>query len=171
MIGALEPFDSGTIKVFGQPIPVKNSKRALALHRSVVSYLFQNFGLIDDETVGQNLEVGLAYVKANRQEKKQLKLNALQAVHLDCRLNTKVYTLSGGEQQRIAVARILLKPSKLILADEPTGSLDPQNREIIAQLLLNLKADGKTVVIVSHDHYFEGISDQVIDLDSLQKTN
>ncbi|AVK60520.1 bacteriocin ABC transporter ATP-binding protein [Lactobacillus sp. CBA3605] len=164
MIGLLESVDAGQLKLFGQVAPSSRSTAALRLRRTKISYLFQNFGLIDDGTVSQNLDIGLAYVKANRAEKRKLKVQALQDVQLNCHLKTKIYTLSGGEQQRVAVARLLLKPADLILADEPTGALDSENREILGQLLVKLREQGKTVVVVSHDHYFEQISDRIIDL-------
>ena len=70
--------------------------------------------------------------------------------------------MSGGEQQRIAIARLLLKPSELILADEPTGSLDFKNRHFIIKEMLNLKSKGKTIVIVTHDPEFKKISDNIV---------
>lgn len=75
-----------------------------------------------------------------------------------------VYKLSSGEQQRVAVARLMLKPSELILADEPTGSLDPENRSEIISLLKRLNDDGKTVVIVSHDDYVVEQADRIIEI-------
>lgn len=167
MIGLLEPFNTGSLKLFGKTAPKIRSKAALKLRRTKISYLFQNFGLIDDGSVGQNLDLGLAYVKASAAKKKSLKMQALKEVKLDCHLNTKIYTLSGGEQQRVAVARLLLKPAELILADEPTGALDPDNRAVLGQLLLKLRDSGKTIVVVSHDRYFETISDHTIDLSTV----
>ena len=77
-------------------------------------------------------------------------------------LNTHVYNLSGGEQQRVALARVLLKPSRLVLADEPTGSLDSRNRDFVMNRISALKDCGKTVIVVSHDDKFREISDNVI---------
>lgn len=164
MIGLLEPFDAGSLTLFGKPAPNIRSGEALKLRRYKISYLFQNFGLIDDGTVSQNLDVGLAYVNGSRKDKQRRKQQVLKDVQLNCPLNAKIYTLSGGEQQRVAVARLLLKPANLILADEPTGALDSKNRSILGKLLLKLRDSGKTVVVVSHDRYFEKISDRVIDL-------
>lgn len=168
LLGLLEKPNSGTIELFGVTVPKLNSRQALLERRNNVSYLFQNFGLIDDATVSQNLDLGLEYVKASKQEKKILKERALVAVNLQVKLNTKIYSLSGGEQQRVAIARALLKPSKLVLADEPTGSLDKENKEEIGDLLLSLKKQGKTVVVVSHDPYFKVISDRIIDIKDLK---
>ena len=77
----------------------------------------------------------------------------LERVGLSATLHQKVSELSGGEQQRIAVARAILKPSQLILADEPTGSLDPENRDLVLKFLLEMNREGKQVIIVTHDAY------------------
>ncbi len=83
---------------------------------------------------------------------------------LDISLKQKTYGLSGGEQQRVAIARILLKPCDLILADEPTGSLDVDNRNEIVKLLKELNHKGKTIIIVTHDEYVAGECGRVISL-------
>ena len=93
----------------------------------------------------------LQYSKLKRQEKNNLISEALIKVGLEGYDKRKVFELSGGEQQRVALARIILKPSKLILADEPTGSLDLKNREIVMKILCDLNKMGKTIIIVTHD--------------------
>ncbi|MBF0580593.1 ATP-binding cassette domain-containing protein [Erysipelotrichaceae bacterium RD49] len=91
--------------------------------------------------------------------------DALEKTGLSGFEHRKVYELSGGEQQRVAVARALLKPGELILADEPTGALDTQNRDIVIRLLRSMAADQKTVVIVTHDPVVADLCDQIIRLD------
>lgn len=162
MIGMITKFDGGNITLFTAPIPRINSKRALLLRRKQISYLFQDFGLLSNSTIKDNLKLGTEYLKLNQKEKLELYHKALAEVGINKKLNTSINELSGGEKQRIAIARILLKPSELILADEPTGSLDPKNRDEIMKLLLKLKDKGKTIVIVSHDAAFEKISDQLV---------
>ena len=147
IIGTLESFDDGDVNLFGMNAPKINSKQSMLLRREKISYLFQNFGFIDDQSIKQNLEIACQYMHTSKKEK-QLKINkALQTVGIELDIKTKIYQLSGGEQQRIAIARLLLKPSELILADEPTGSLDFKNRNFIIQEMLNLKSKGKTIVI------------------------
>lgn len=164
IIGTLESFDDGDVNLFGMNAPKINSKQAMLLRREKISYLFQNFGLIDDQSIKQNLEIACQYMHTSKKEK-QLKINkALQTVGIELDIKTKIYQLSGGEQQRIAIARLLLKPSELILADEPTGSLDFKNRNFIIQEMLNLKSKGKTIVIVTHDPEFKKISDNIVHL-------
>ncbi|MDN6730487.1 MAG: ATP-binding cassette domain-containing protein, partial [Alkalibacterium sp.] len=139
-----------------------NSKKALLLRRKEISYLFQNFGLIESKTIQENLMIGLQYIRGSPKDKKKQMNDALSQVHLSVRLNEKVYNLSGGEQQRLAIARTILKPSSLILADEPTGSLDNNNKKDIIELLESLKESGKTIVVVSHDPDFKEKSDNVL---------
>ncbi|MEM5663044.1 ATP-binding cassette domain-containing protein, partial [Bacillus toyonensis] len=90
--------------------------------------------------------------------------DALKQVGLSCSLTTKVYTLSGGEQQRLALARILLKKCDVILADEPTGSLDRENRDQVIKLLKKLHNEGKTIIVVTHDIDLQNSFSRIIDL-------
>ena len=151
IIGGIETFDSGEYNLFGKETPDYNSYAGIKLLRYDISYLFQNFALISSRTVRENIEIGLQYSKLKRQEKNNLISEALIKVGLEGYDKRKVFELSGGEQQRVALARIILKPSKLILADEPTGSLDLQNREIVMKILCDLNKMGKTIIIVTHD--------------------
>ena len=115
--------------------------------------------MIENKTVQENLEL---IPKENRT---QINVKqALRIVGVEDKLNAKVYTLSGGEQQRVALARLFLKKSEIILADEPTGSLDRKNAEIVMQILEYLNSLGKTLVIVTHDPDIKMRARRVIDL-------
>lgn len=118
-----------------------------------ISYLFQNYALIDDVTVFENLILALHYTKQGKDQKNKLITDTLRRVNLEDKINKKIYTLSGGEQQRVALARTLLKPCKIVLADEPTGNLDNANRDQVLKILKEMNKDGKTVIIVTHDEY------------------
>lgn len=150
-IGLIEPIEEGEYQLFQQTAPKINSKQANKMIRENISYLFQNFALVDNFTIHENLMMALRYVKKTRQEKEALIDDALKMVGLDNYQTLKVFEISGGEQQRVAIARCLLKPSKVILADEPTGSLDSKNRDEILAILKQLNADGKTIIMVTHD--------------------
>lgn len=130
-----------------------NSKMSSKIIREEMSFIFQSFALIEDESVKKNLLLALQYVKLNKDEKENLMIAALKSVGLDGILDQKVASLSGGEQQRIALARAILKPSSLILADEPTGSLDNKNKEYVMETLKELNKEGKTIIVVTHDAY------------------
>ncbi|KRF53996.1 bacteriocin ABC transporter ATP-binding protein [Bacillus sp. Soil531] len=149
IIGLLEEPDSGDVFIQGVQNAWKSEKKQLKLFRYTIGYLFQNYALIEQETVSKNLDVALEYVKSPN--KKEMKQEALEKVNLADKIDKKIYQLSGGEQQRIALARLILKKNDIILADEPTGSLDVLNRDHVLNILKSLNAQGKTVIIVTHD--------------------
>lgn len=161
IMGLLEPPDKGEVCIDGMNNIVPQSMRATEMLRYEISYLFQNFALVDEKDVIQNLEMALRYVKCNK--KKKIK-EALSYVGLEGYEKKKIYQLSGGEQQRVALARCILKPSKIILADEPTGSLDPENRDRVLSLLRKMQRDGKTIVIVTHDGTVANMCDEIVEL-------
>lgn len=144
MIGGIEPIDSGDITVEG--VSVTNKKFLKNYYRTVVGFLFQNFALMDDKTVKENLNIVKKSCRTSVSNE-----SALEFVGLSGKLNQPIYTLSGGEQQRIALARLLIKKCNIILADEPTGSLDRKNADIVFSLLEKLNQMGKTIIIVTHD--------------------
>lgn len=151
IIGMLEKPDSGTLEIDGIKNPRFNSAKGIGLLRNTISYLFQNYGLIEEETVIYNLKVATHYLHYNKEERNKKIAEALEKVGLMGYEKKKVYQLSGGEQQRVAMAKILLKPSKLVLADEPTGSLDGANRDEILGLLQEMNKSGRTIIVVTHD--------------------
>ena len=135
--------------------------------RDNIGFIFQDFGLIENDTIINNLNI---VKKIKRMPNKKEKINkVLNDLQLDINLNRKVYELSGGEQQRLAIAKIILKDPDLILADEPTASLDFGNKEIILDLLKRFSSEGKTVIIVTHDLDTIEIADNKIDLNLLKE--
>lgn len=163
MLAKLETFDKGEIVYKEKSLTsLKNEE----FYRNELGYLFQNFGLLESQTIRENLELGLIGKKQNKkQEKERLLLQALQAVRLDyLSLNQKIYELSGGEAQRVALAKIILKDPPLILADEPTASLDPKNSKEIMEILLELRNANRTIIIATHNPSIWKMADQVIRL-------
>lgn len=148
IIGLLETCD-GRVIMDGKEINYKNTKEIQSLLRNKIGYLFQNFALIDDLNVYENLKIVL--IKDEKKNGKAVILQELKKVGMEDALNKKVYQLSGGEQQRIAIVRLILHKSEIILADEPTGSLDIKNAKIVMDLLKEFHKQGKTVIMVSHD--------------------
>ena len=151
IIGLLEKADSGKVFIDGECNIEPNSSKAAKVLRYKINYLFQNFALIDEKNVYKNLMLSLQYVKANKKRKIQMIDSVLSKVGLEGYGNRKVFELSGGEQQRVAIARCMLKPCKIVLADEPTGSLDINNRDRVLKLFNELNKEGKTIIIVTHD--------------------
>ena len=165
MIGLLDTPDAGTITVMGESNIKPFSKKAEKLLREKLGYLFQNFALVDDETVEYNLLLAMENVKGV--DKKASIKEALEKVGLKNYEKKKIYKCSGGEQQRIAIARLLLNPCKLVLADEPTGSLDHENKQVVISLLKELQKMGKTIIIVTHDEELMEIGEEHIKLQKI----
>lgn len=169
LVGLLERPDAGRLELFGAPAPRTGSRVARGLLRQRIGYLFQNYALADNATVAWNLAVAQRYAQGSRRHKAHDQTAALERVGLTGYASRPVHTLSGGEQQRTAVARLLVNPRELLLADEPTGSLDPVNRDAILEMLTELRSSGTTVVVVTHDPAVTTICDRVIDLGSAQR--
>lgn len=160
MIGGLEKFDRGKITLNDIEI---NNKNKVELFRNNISWLFQNFALVDEWTVYQNLAIALKF-KKYKSRKENLVKEVLKKVGLEDKVKSKIFTLSGGEQQRVSLARVMLQNNDIVLADEPTGSLDKENRNIVFEILKNMQKDGKTVVIVTHDKELAEMCDRIIEL-------
>ena len=164
IIGLLESYDDGELYLFENKISNLKYNSINKILRYKIGYLFQNYALIDDESIDKNLEIALMYSKKNKIDKLNAKINALNLVGLNLDLSKKIYELSGGEQQRVAIARLYLKPCELILADEPTGALDNSTKLKIIKLLKKLNKSGKTIIIVTHDNEVAQTCDRIIDL-------
>jgi putative ABC transport system ATP-binding protein len=166
IIGLLETPDRGDLRLFGEKAPAVGSSRATKLLRTRLGYLFQNYALIDEDTVEANLQLAQAYSSAGRSQRRGEREGALTAVGLPGYGKRKVFELSGGEQQRVALARLMLKPCDLILADEPTGSLDPANASVVMGALRAMSVQGRAVLIVSHDDRVAAACDRAFALPS-----
>ncbi|UHU66758.1 putative bacteriocin export ABC transporter [Lactococcus garvieae] len=164
ILGMNDTVSSGEYLFEGVETTELKAKEKLKIKRNKISFLFQDFGLVEEETINFNLEIGLKYSKLSRKEKVKQKKEALNAVNLNKKLSTTISSLSGGEKQRVALARIILKPSILILADEPTGSLDSLNRDIVTDILFQQSIDGKAVIIVTHDEELAKKGNKTIEL-------
>ncbi len=143
MIGGIEPVDSGDILV--GDFNVDKGKNLMHYYRHEVGFLFQNFALVERKTVAENLGM------IRKDARSSLSMaDALRRVGMAGKEKQMVYSLSGGEQQRIALARLMMKQCSLILADEPTGSLDPNNAAQVMEILKSFSEMGKTVIMVTH---------------------
>ena len=151
IIGMLDEPSSGTVEVCGYKNPKTYSRQTTMIRRYELSYLFQNYGLIEDESVLWNLKLALEYKKVKKEEKLKLINKYLKQFELSDMLNKKVYQLSGGEQQRIAIIKLILQGSQIILADEPTSGLDKENELIVMKLLKELNEKGITIIMVTHN--------------------
>ncbi|MGT2800053.1 ATP-binding cassette domain-containing protein [Streptococcus marmotae] len=154
IIGRLEKINNGNVLVDEQDI-WKTKERTF--FKNVIGYVFQNYSLIENKTVYENLRL------INKD--KNIISDVLEKVGLSSDyLNQKIYELSGGQAQRVAIARMLLKPRKIILADEPTGALDGEIGKEIIQLLLSEATKNKYVIIATHDPAVYNKVDVIIDM-------
>ena len=154
IIGRLEKIDSGNVLVDKQDI-WKIKERTF--FKNTVGYVFQNYSLIENKTVYDNLKLIT--------KDKKIITDVLEKVGLSSdHLHQKIYELSGGQAQRVAIARMLMKPRKIILADEPTGALDGEIGKEIIRLLLNETAEDKYVIIATHDPAVYNEVDVIIDM-------
>lgn len=165
IIGLLETLDSGTINLEGRAYPSINSKKATLMRRTEINYLFQSFALINDWKVSKNLLLALQNTKLLKQEQERLIRTALENYGIGEKFDAVVNELSGGEKQRVAIARAMIKPGNLILADEPTGSLDKAMATIVIDSLLDsVHANHKTLLMVTHDMGIAQRCDRIIEL-------
>lgn len=152
ILSLIEETDEGMVIWNGNEIEKINGTKVNKIIREEIGYVFQNYALIDNKTVYENVEIGTKYNESiNVKNKKQYVYDAIERVGLTGLENRKVYSLSGGEQQRVALARIIVKPCNIIFADEPTGNLDDENANKILDILFNLNEEGKTIIVVTHD--------------------
>ena len=165
ILAKLEPYEKGSISYRGQELKQIKSHH---FFKNELGYLFQNFGLLENESVAANLELGLIGQKWTKQEKKQREEEVLAKVGLDyLTLDQKIYELSGGEAQRVALAKVILKDPPLILADELTAALDPETSEEIMNLLLSLKKPDRLMIIATHNPVIWEKADEVIRLNTI----
>ncbi len=157
IIAGIEPIDSGEVLVDG--VSILKRRNRLAYYQTKLGMCFQNFALIENMTVRKNLEL------VQKKSRSDMSLDdALRRVGMTDYLDKKVCTLSGGEQQRIALARLMVKKCSIVLADEPTGSLDADNAAKLMAIVSDLSEMGKTVVMVTHDTKYQKIGTRQIDL-------
>lgn len=152
IIGGLESIDKGTYLFNGKDVSKFNEKELLQFRRKNISFVFQNFALINEYSVMDNILLPLKYRYRNIDKKKLADARELlDKLDIAYVLDQKIDNLSGGEKQRIAIARSLISNTNVILADEPTGALDEKSGYMIMELFKQMKNIGKTIIIVTHD--------------------
>lgn len=165
IIGSLENYQEGDVIVDDILLNKLSRRNQLKYLRNQISFVFQNYALMEDKNVIDNILLGLKKDEMNISRVKDV----LENVGLKGFENRVVITLSGGEQQRVALARAMIKKSKVILADEPTGNLDESNSKEVLKILMKIKEEGKTIVVVTHDTSILKYFDRVISLDTVVK--
>lgn len=162
MMAKLEPWNEGNILYKGKPLASYNEQ---VFFERELGYLFQNLGLIENANVEENLALGLVGKKMKKEAKQKTFRNILTQVDLaHLPLNRKIYTLSGGEAQRISVAKLMLKKPSLLLADEPTASLDPKTAEEVLKLIFQMRDPERLIIIATHNPKIWESCDEVVSL-------
>lgn len=168
IIGLLDTPTGGATTLDGQPLPGIDGRRATMLRRGKINYLFQSYALINDMSALDNVTLGMRFTRDSKQVRQRKAKAMLSRLGLGHVAGDKIMTLSGGEQQRVALARCILKPGDLILADEPTGALDRDLAQHVFDEMLRLQHEyGKTLIIVTHDLGIAAQCDNTIELQAV----
>lgn len=164
ILGMLDTPSSGEYCFFDRKVHKLNEKQLTELHKNYIGFVFQSYHLIDDLTVYENLETPLLYKKVKGSERKGKVCDMLDRFHIVAKKDLFPNQLSGGQQQKVAVARAVITEPKLILADEPTGNLNTKEGEEIMELFKELNEDGTTILQVTHSEKNASYSRRIINL-------
>jgi putative ABC transport system ATP-binding protein len=164
IIGCLDVPSSGRFFLDGVNVKHLDDNQLSKVRNKKIGFIFQSFNLIPRTTALANVELPLAYAGIRRKERRARALEALDAVGLGDRSHHQPSELSGGQQQRVAVARALVTSPALLLADEPTGNLDTHSTREVMQLFAELNAQGRTIVLITHEDEVAGCAKRVIQL-------
>ena len=164
ILGLLDSPTRGSHHLKGKPVESLDADARARIRNREIGFVFQSFNLIGDLTVFENVELPLTYRGMGRAERKQRVQEALERVGMSHRLQHYPAQLSGGEQQRVAVARALGGKPSMLLADEPTGNLDSKNAEAVMELLRELHREGATIIMVTHDPRYAEHAERTVHL-------
>ncbi len=164
ILGMLDTPSSGEYYFFDKKVHKLNEKQLTELHKNYIGFVFQSYHLIDDLTVYENLETPLLYRKVKGSERKGKVCDMLDRFHIVAKKDLFPNQLSGGQQQKVAVARAVITEPKLIFADEPTGNLNTKEGEEIMELFKELNEDGTTILQVTHSEKNASYSRRIINL-------
>jgi putative ABC transport system ATP-binding protein len=162
IVGLLDSATSGNYQLLNQEMTGLNEQEKSKIRKQNIGFIFQNFNLIDELSVFDNIELPLIYNNVPASERKQKVAVIAERLGISHRLKHYPQQLSGGQQQRVAVARALINDPKIILADEPTGNLDSKNGNEVMELLTDLHANGSTILMVTHSDYDASFSQRTI---------
>ena len=165
LIAGLDKPDSGSVLVAGEDITRYNDRQMTEFRRHTIGFVFQSFGLLPLLSAAENVELALRIAGTGLRERSRRTDELLEQVGLGPRAGHRPYELSGGEQQRVAVARALANAPPLLIADEPTGELDSATGAQIFQLLRDVADSGVTVITATHDPFVIDHVDRVIEMD------
>ena len=164
ILGLLDTASSGTYLLDGQDVSGYSERQRNALRKGMLGFVFQSFNLIDELTVEENIALPLLYMGVPAEERRKRVEEAMARMDITHRAKHYPRQISGGQQQRTAIARAIVTRPKLILADEPTGNLDSKNGKEVMGLLGELHKEGTTIVMVTHSKHDAGYADRIVHL-------
>ncbi len=162
MLGCLDVPSSGTYILNGTDVSSLSDDELSDIRNQEIGFIFQGFNLIPSFTAIENVELPLLYRGVSRSKRHELAIQALEKVGLGARMTHKPSEMSGGQQQRVAIARAIAQAPPVILADEPTGNLDSTSSKEIIEILKKLHAEGRTVILITHDNEIAAQAKRVI---------
>ena len=172
ILGLLDNPDEGSYLLDGEEMGHLKEKDRTRYRKGRIGFVFQSFNLIDELTVEENIDLQLKYLGVPKAERKQQVLDILRKVRLSQRAKHYPQQLSGGQQQRVAIARAVVGKPKLILADEPTGNLDPKTSDVVFAELLNIvKETGLSALIATHNMELASAMDRKVRLEDGRLVN
>ncbi len=164
ILGLLDTATSGKYLLGGTDVTALKEKNRTALRKGKIGFVFQNFNLIDELNIEENVELPLKYLNIPAAERRSRVQAALERMNISHRARHFPMQLSGGQQQRAAIARAVVSRPDLILADEPTGNLDSTNGKEVMELLTELNREGSTIVMVTHSQHDAAYAHRLINL-------
>jgi len=164
ILGMLDGDWRGEYYLMGEPVHAMKPRARIELNKQYVGFVFQQYHLLDDLNVYENLEIPLSYRNVKRKERQAIVADALDRFQIVGKKDLYPSQLSGGQQQLVAVARAIIAEPTVILADEPTGSLHSSQGRMIMDLLKQLNREGTTIVQVTHNEEYAGYGDRIIQL-------
>ena len=162
MLGLLDTPTQGEYYINGKLVDDLTDDQMSAIRNEEIGFIFQGFNLISSLTALENVELPLVYRGMPKQERREISQDALERVGLGGRMNHLPAEMSGGQQQRVAVARAIAARPPVILADEPTGNLDTKSTKEVMAILHELKDEGRTVIVITHDNEIAEEAERVI---------
>lgn len=164
ILGLLDTASAGQYLLKGRNVEGLGARERARIRNQEIGFIFQTFNLIGDLTVWENVELPLRYRGLDAAERKRRVTEALESVQMSHRIRHMPNQLSGGQQQRVAVARAVAGKPSVLLADEPTGSLDSKNGEAVMDLLDLLHMQGATICMVTHSREYAGRATRAVHL-------
>ena len=155
---------SGEVLYKGTDIQLLSDKKRAKYRSSIIGYIPQNLYLLEDRNVFYNIALPLQYLKIEKEQIKSEVSSLADMLGIESLLSKEIYTLSGGEKQRVAICRAIIKKPEILIADEPTSSLDDENEALVIKLFRSLQGRGTTIVVATHDDSLSSLCDDIYHL-------